>query len=713
MNNNQADGNPILSTENTNCSTNKSTDSMSKRIITSVLLSFCFSFNLFVFAPLESYISNANDFWFSISNIVPFVIILFISFFIISFLLCSFLPRILRNIITALIFAGTVGLYIQGNFLVRGYPTMTGEPIDWSTMINRGIINTVFWVVLFALVITLMILNKQIFRTIVRSVSLIIAGIQLVTLGSMLITNDLHNDGYYYLSEENMFDISEKDNIIVIVSDTFEASYLKKALERNPELSDDLKDFTLYEDASGVSTLTYLSMATILTGNIFPLDADSADGMRACFENTDFYDKLHDYGYEVNYYTDSGFMDASSMGRVDNLAYTSKISNTKASYEVSKLLYKFSLYKCAPHFMKQRFVVNTSRFGEVQQMVDYPSYTFDDALFYNKLQSKEIHANRNKKQYILYHLAGVHAPYDDLDRNLQPIAYKEGTLLEEMRYEKSLGQIKILKEFLSQLKKSGAYDNTTIIYTADHGNLNRYNPVFMVKPAGADKEFTVSSAPVSIKDDFIGFIEDLASGKGNEARLYQIPENVQRDRYVYNYFAGKYMGVNKSRTKILIKGRTDDLDSYQIIEDEYNTDTEIKDNYKLGDKISYESNVKNAIINGVFYEKETLSKTASVTVKFDSNVSTDLTAYIKLLKIYGDSQRFIAYIGDTVVYNETITQAPTDISFIIPKEACESGSLTVKFEFPDAHKRIEDTVNLGWFSFEAFSIDSIKFFAKE
>jgi len=257
-------------------------EGMAKRIITAALLSFCFSFTLFVFAPLEAYIANVNDFWFSIACVLPAVVLAFALFFVLSFLLCAFLPEVLRDIVVTLIFAGTVGLYIQGNFLVKGYPAMTGEPIDWALMTGRGVINTVFWVALFALSLLFLFLKKPAFKTVIRSVSLIIVGVQIITLGSMLLTTRLKNSGTYYLSDEGLFDLSEQENIIVIVSDTFEATYLKKALERNPDIKEDLRDFTFFEDTSGISTITYLSMATIMTGEIFPLNANSYEGYRAC-----------------------------------------------------------------------------------------------------------------------------------------------------------------------------------------------------------------------------------------------------------------------------------------------------------------------------------------------------------------------------------------------------------------------------------------------
>ena len=94
-----------------------------------------------------------------------------------------------------------------------------------------------------------------------------------------------------------------------------------------------------------------------------------------------------------------------------------------------------------------------------------------------------------------------------LDENGVDIGLDNSTLDQQAK-----GSMKIVEEYIKQLKELGQYDNTTIIITADHGYwyfIDRpleetTSPYMLVKPAQSaelDAEpFKVSTAPVSHMD---------------------------------------------------------------------------------------------------------------------------------------------------------------------------------------------------------------------
>lgn len=95
-------------------------------------LAACFSFTLLFFAPLELYLGNRQEFWFSLETLLPVFIGLFLlSTGLITGILFCFRGRA-RVLLTALLFALTLGVYIQGNYMAGGYPLLTGAEIDWS-----------------------------------------------------------------------------------------------------------------------------------------------------------------------------------------------------------------------------------------------------------------------------------------------------------------------------------------------------------------------------------------------------------------------------------------------------------------------------------------------------------------------------------------------------------------------------------------------------
>lgn len=676
-----------------------------------VLLSLCFSFNLCVFAPLESYLANISEFWFSLVSFLPFIILVFLIIAALIFLTVFLLPKKLKLIAISLVFSATVGLYIQGNFLTKGYPSLNGEAIPWGQMYGKGIINTIIWIVVFALPIVIMFFKKDVFKSAIKFASIVIIGLEIVTLSTMLFTTDLSkntpNVDKIYFSTENQFNFSKKENIIMIVSDTFESNYLERALTEFPELKKDLTDFTYYPDTTGVSTMSYLSMATLMTGSIYPTKGDLYDGMNTCYEDTSFFSSMHKNKFDVNYYTDSAYVSKKLFKNVDNVKSERVSTNVKSIKRVTTLLYKFSFFKYAPHFVKPIFVIDTAEFGKAQEDSGYPTYVFDDKKFL--AQSKtQMKSDAKKRQYSLFHLAGIHAPHN-ADRNLEFIEHDHNVSYNDRRYEQSLGQIKILKEFIQQLKDKNLYDNTTLIYTADHGHQNRFNPVFMIKPKDEHSEFKQSTAPISQVADLIPFIRDLASGKGKDSEIYTVDSNMPRERFVYNYIGKNfdYAKENIVRSKISVNGKANDINSYQILSDDFVPSDRTPTNYDLGDEIQFASSPKNAITYGAFKNGEPYSKTVIIETSLKKPTTNDLIAKLKINKVFGERQRLIIQMDGTDVFNQTIEKGANQISFSIPNSKIKDGKIHLTMYCVDALRNTSDNDSLEWTRFNSFSFDSL------
>ena len=679
-----------------------------------IFLSFSFAFNIAVFGPAEIYFSNSSDFWFGPQSILPVIAAIFLIVFAICFVFCKFLPGKVSGVMVSLIFSGLTALYLQGNFMSNGYPIMDGEAIPWDEMIGRGWLNLAIWTAIIVIPLVIFHFRKNLFRTLVKAGSLLILGIEIVTLITLAVTESLPSGTNSYLSTEDIYKMSQKENIVVIVSDTYEAEYMRWTLEDQPQVAEMLRGFTFYENTTGVSTNTYLSMGTLLSGGeVFPVAKDANAGMRDCMRSETslaFHKNLHDLGYDINYYTDGMFIGPNEAGMVDNLVVQSVVPNAAALTRVSKLIYKFTCFKYMPHFLKPRFVVDTAAFDQAKaEIEDYPLYTFDDQKFYNDLKNRGIDPTAERGQYIIYHLSGVHAPYVE-DRNFNPVKYDDNVSLASRRYEKSLSQMKTLQEMIQQMKDAGVYDNTHIIFTADHGNRNRFNPVFMVKLAGDESDFKVSSSPVSLAEDYPQLIKELAMGKGADAALFQIPENEKRERFVYSYFSLSGYGRNNDcRITIAINGHAEDMDSYEIVKDEYAADESEKEEYQLGDVIgNIGPNCENAHVLGIDAENAAFSKTASICLKFTEKPQADMEAVINLKEVFGEEQSMTIRAGDKMLFNEAVPQGHKSIVFNVPADTvADDGTLTLSFDFPDTHERIEDFEGLWWFVYQSFAFDTL------
>ncbi|MCI8501085.1 MAG: sulfatase-like hydrolase/transferase [Oscillospiraceae bacterium] len=679
-------------------------------ILLGLLAAFGFSFLLFAFAPLDTYFGNARELWFSQNDLIGPLLLAFFGAFLLIFAVLFFTPGRARKILISLVFSGMAAFYVQGNFMVGGYGILTGSDIDWESMTGWGIVNLLIWIGIFILPLVVLFLKEKIFENLVKFGTIIVSGITVVTMTFSFIDAQSRIVNDSYLSTDEMFSVSQEENIITFVADTFEGTYLRRILEDSPEFKEDLKDFTFYENTSGVSNYTYLSMSDILTGNLFPIDKAYSAGMRQCFQNSDFFDFMHEQGYEVNYYTENGFCHSSDIGKVDNLKFRDMQIDADTRFKITKKLFRFTLFKYAPHFLKPDFVVYTEDFSALQKNMSFPAYVFDDLVFYQDLLGRGFTADRDKKQYILYHLNGVHAPFN-MDRNFNQVSYEGKDVSNyEKALEKAYVPLKIFIGMLEQLKASGVYDQSTIIFTADHGDSTRFNTALMIKPAHYTGEFKTSQAPISLEADYIPFIKQTAEGKGMDADLFQIREDDDRVRYVYSYYSNDgYAQESNIRTKIAVRGHAMEESSYQIEEDEYNYPQIDIEPVKLGETVSF-GNLKKIDAKGFTYETgETRSRNASIGVKLDS-VPETLGLTLSVGSVAGESQELIARIDGTEIFRQTMQAGDQSVEIEIPKEYI-SKEMKIDFEFPDCvrQEKVSETETLQFGLSVAFVFSDVTF----
>ena len=124
-----------------------------KEFVPGIVLSIVFSFMLCVFAPLEMYFTNIDEFWFDVYLLLPVALICFAAAAVISVLVMLVLFLINRRvyqvglIIEFIVFICT---YIQGNYMVASLPALDGNKIDWSKYMGNIIAGVVMWIIIMA-----------------------------------------------------------------------------------------------------------------------------------------------------------------------------------------------------------------------------------------------------------------------------------------------------------------------------------------------------------------------------------------------------------------------------------------------------------------------------------------------------------------------------------------------------------------------------------
>lgn len=678
-----------------------------KEVINSIIIILTFTFNIIVFAPIEIFYTNKNDFWFKLADILPVIIALFAIVTILLGVVAILLKNKKKEIFLKIIFVLTLGLYIQGNFLNFGYKVLDGSEIQWNLMIGKGMINTAIWILIISLpyIFTKLKKEKQ-YKKISVICSIFILLIEIITL-LVLGLSERKGDNIELVNKD-IFNLSKNKNVVVFMSDTFEGTYMNKILEEYPEYKEKLKDFTYFDNCTGVSFYTYSSMPTLLTGVTCKVGNTLEENVKYCFDNSILYKELSNNNYDINIYTEKALKNYNEY--ISNLEKITTTTSLEAEIKISNKMYKYCLYRYLPHFLKPSFVVNSDEFYEVKKLdgatpYNKKTYFLDDVAFNKELTQSGITTNNNKNVFKFYQTNGLHMPYNtkaDLEYDYSE-EYCANNTESERRIEEGLASLNLLCNYVKELKDKGIYDNTTIIFLADHGFENRFYTTLLVKKANKEQDFKISSAPVSLNEDLVPTILNLATDSKNYGKdFFDYKENEERKRKVYDFtYKSNFFDGNTYRviSKIVFEtnGLAKNKDSFYMVDEEYeNEDKQLTEKYKFGEtlKISEAENLNCIKLVGFVLEKIDISSKIGSNINKNTYITintmkseNDVNAEFLIGKVY-DTQQIINFkINDEIIYTCQIKDEDQNkkIVFKIPKDIWnKEEELTIKMEFPEA-----------------------------
>ena len=116
-----------------------------------------------------------------------------------------------------------------------------------ADLADKGTLSTVIWVVLIAIALLAALWKTEIFRKVVTFLSGVLLGMLVVSTVSLFVCiSPCRKVQCQAVLGGYVFALSQEENILVVVSDTFESSYFARALEEDPSLKDDFKDFIYF-----------------------------------------------------------------------------------------------------------------------------------------------------------------------------------------------------------------------------------------------------------------------------------------------------------------------------------------------------------------------------------------------------------------------------------------------------------------------------------
>lgn len=510
----------------------------------SVLLAIFAAVTVGFFIPYDFYIGNFKELLLPQKYIVTAIALTSILVFAVVFLLDRLTAgrnSIVMQTINTLIFAVLSGFYVQGNFLSINMGEMDGS--RYNPGILRVVINALFWCVLLAGILIFSRKKPGIYRKAVPYVSAAITIIQIITAAiSYILTgvdamNDVFIDNWmkekrnFICSMSDMNTYSTNENFIIILADEYDSFAFDSAATQCPEALDEFDGFTYYRNTLGMYSNTVPSVAYIFTGS----ESDVPDP----YDHDEFFENLSKR-FEVYLYAGPSQLLDTKIYEKYAVNYLPADFTARDIIRTQTTLLKVTMFKCSPEIFKGVFWFSNDSFsGIIGGTEDIRSYMPDNLSFYNNIP-EEIELT-DENCFKLIYLSGLHDPRS-ITADLQRA--KQWSISPE---EQAIAVNKIMNKYFGLLKEFGVYDNSTIIFLADHGlrsNDSGKYPLLMYKPANAvSKGITVSDAPISHIDLYPTLIA-LSGGTPDGRTIFEIGEDEQRTRYFSD--TSKFTGNIKS-----------------------------------------------------------------------------------------------------------------------------------------------------------------------
>lgn len=448
---------------------------------TMIYLSVAIAVTIGLFVPLDIYASNAKELWFDKVDVIfqGVKVALGMMFCMIGIgaIACKFKIISFYN---ALASAILMGVCIQSYVINYDYGRLDGNRIAWDQLQNIALYNSAAWLIIFALVVWLF-KRYRIFERekIICTMSLLLIGVQFISVSYIMGRDKSKKETQYFFADKGKLEMSAHDNVVVLILDAFDLSYLGEIQKNEPQLIEGLEGFTLYENATSVYGGTFYSIPQMLTGAEYVNEGDFASYIHSAWQKTNNYKLFQENGYDIEIYDIPQVADNNTPAR-NVLSGIDGIGNN-----TWKSFYEIVLFRSMPHVLKHNFVVYSGELQKNDTVSENKMFSESNWLFYQDLKSKGITTNRQNNCFKWYHIDGAHLPVT-MTKDMEPVENPNDLPL----YDQISSSFKIGMELIRQMKEKDIFDDATIVILADHGKHNAIgvSPIMLVKQPKALKQ---------------------------------------------------------------------------------------------------------------------------------------------------------------------------------------------------------------------------------
>ncbi len=542
-------------------------DALKEKAVRALILTVYYLVTVVIYTPNELYLCNAEEFpmsyWYFFGKLIIAGIIIAVLLLIGMVL---YLVKGQFEIYSALLFSLLTLGYIQGMFLNGNMQILDGTQ-GQTGLGFKEIFNIALWIVLLGISI-IYCLKKRTAKKIVNIVSIWIILIQMVSLVVIIVSSkDTATKSELALTTDGMLEVNEENNIIVFILDKFDGRMSDELLEEDPAFFEPLRDFIYYENATSEFCPTGNSIPFLLTGTKYREDKEE-HYRKYAFQGETLLTYMDRAKYDVGIYTDKRFVPEDMKDFIAN--YRDGIQRTCSMNDLFALMTQCSRYKMAPFMIKTYYMYDSSDIS-LLAVSDRITNIEDDLPFYNRLTKTGLSVSDSEKEgaFKFIHMHGAHPPYT-MTEDFQHIDYDPRR--DEQwgdNVSQTKGAMKIVYEYIRQLKELDKYEDAMIIITADHGaayaieneegnTIRQQCPILFVKyPEKTQDNMVISHAPVS-HADVVMSIKKKIGVNSTEKGMEDIDEHEDRTRI-------SRVEVSGGMEKYEITGNVKDIKSWKLI----------------------------------------------------------------------------------------------------------------------------------------------------
>lgn len=483
---------------------------------------------ILLYLPASLFLANSKDMLISFWRFLPIILIPTILVWLwLSIMLLATSGK-LRTVLTALVFGGTLSVYVQSNFLNFHMPILSGGEFDFGAHSEDAVISCLLWgIIIVGSLIGSLKLKK--WSIVSRVIAYGLSAMQLVSLVVMIILNSANARPILATTTAGEFELGSKENVILFVLDSIEGHTVEEYLKSNPEYETELSDFTLFTESMGGGAPTQLGMPVILTGCEYDGFEEPDEYFDNIWKDTTLYDGLKADGYDVRFYATPGCVRNIPVGYVENIVPADDIYYIPEPMKYMEKIYMLSALYGAPQMLKPMFMLNTSDFEWLLGLEGDNHIYFSEPRSFKNYWNETSTVNIGfEKTFRYYHLDGVHLPLQ-WNENLE---FDENATWEQA----FKGQMELLLTYIDSMRSNKIYDNSMIIICGDHGQERegsvRINPAVFIKlPNEQHDTLLYNDAPITMRNLY-STIASVSTNLENEwgATLYDIDESSCQER---------------------------------------------------------------------------------------------------------------------------------------------------------------------------------------